>query len=121
MATQSEVKKYVENQFEVEFDGDFAIMGFDLGEGRSQKVIVLVTEDLLVTSSPFASTSSINDSQALAKATSIAPIWKTDEYYATAKSRTLDGLDPEEITSQLALTCYTADALEKEFGLTDEF
>ena len=121
MATQSEVKKYIENQFEVEFDEDAAAIRFDLGQGRSQLVIVLVSEEFLVTSSPFAKTSSIDDSQALAKATSIAPIWKMDDYYATAKSRTLDGLDPEEITSQLALTCYTADALEKEFGLTDEF
>lgn len=121
MASQSEIKSYLTNQYEAEFDGNAASIRFDLGEGRSQLLIVLVSEDFLVTSSPFARTSSINDSQALAKATSIAPIWKTDDFYMTAKSRTLGGLDPEEIESQMQMTCYAADALEQEFGLADEF
>lgn len=111
---------YLKSEYEAEFDGNVTSFRFDLGGDRSQAIVVMVTEDLLVTSSPFAKTNSINDSQALAKAHAIAPVWKTDDYYMTSKSRTLDGLDPGEITSQMALTCYTADALEKEFGLADE-
>lgn len=120
MASQSEIKSYLTSQFEAEFDGDTAGFRFDLGEGRSQMLVVAVSETFLVTSSPFARTSSINDSQALAKATAIAPIWKSDDFYMTSKSRTLGGLDPEEIVSQFQMTCYAADALEQEFGLADE-
>lgn len=122
MATQQEVLSYIKSNFNHSDLGDSVItMRFDVGNDRSQMVIVHVMESLIATASPFARVGQITDSQALDASTIMAPVSRTEEFYVTSKSMALETIDAEEIHSILALTCIMADQLEKHFGLEDEF
>jgi hypothetical protein len=122
LATQNEVISFIKSNYTVnQFEENIFGLRFDLGNDRSQMVIVTVVEGMIATSSPFARIGQITDSQALAESSILAPICKFGEFYVTSKSMMLETIDPQEITSIMAITCYAADGLEKKFGHTDEF
>ena len=121
MATQNEIKNFIASTYNVEFNENTAVINFNVGEGRSQRVLVGVFDLVLSAFSPFAKVGQISDADALSISSAVTPIAKVDEFYGHAAMSPLDNLQPDEVTTLIELVTQFADESEKELGLGDDF
>mgnify|MGYP000754046062 CR=1 FL=1 len=119
MSTKAEIENYLKSEYGMEQDGGVLVGRYETDGGRSQVVMAELTDDNVMFASPFARSSSISAEQVFAKAN--FPVMMIGDLYVTARIFPLANLQAEEVSFMLAATTLTADYLEQDLGLGDEF
>lgn len=122
MATKNEVIQYLKSTYpDIVQDGEMYTIKFNVGDGRTQAVLILVLDSFIVAASAFARVGQITDSQALDASSLGHPVTKLDGLYVTTRSMAIQDIDPAEITFVIELTTTAADEIEKSLGLGDNW
>jgi hypothetical protein len=120
MATQNEVIQYLKTNYsQLTQDGELYGLRFDAGDGRTQNVVIQVTEKFLLAASAFATTDQITDSQAIGVSSIATPVCKVGNFFMVSNAMMIQDIDPSEIHFVVELTTLRADDLEKSLGLGD--
>jgi hypothetical protein len=123
VATQAEVKQFIESNFDHEVLGSGLYkMIFNGDDGRSQLVFAAVNESNIQIHSPFATVEDVTPKQALtANADYSMGIQLMGEYYVVKHFVGIDDVDASEIKEGLSLVCLIADELEQKLIGGDKF
>jgi hypothetical protein len=122
MATQAEVKKYIEDNYQCEVfdDGSYKLI-FTGDDGRSQLLFVLLNEGNIQMSSPFASAEDVTPKQALvANAKYSMGMQLIGDHYVIKHFVPIEDVDASEIKEGFSLVCAIADQLEESLVGTDK-
>jgi hypothetical protein len=123
MATESEIKKFIEKNynFEVLDSGAYKIV-MDGDDGRSQLVFVEVGDTWFNAFSPFADMDDVTPKQALlANAEYILGMQILGNMYCVKYAVLIADLDESEVVFGIQYTVGIADQLEKELVGGDKF
>jgi len=122
LATKNEVIQYLKTTYQdISQSGDMYTVNFNVGEGRTQAVLILVSDSFIVAASAFARVGQITDSQALDASSLATPVTKLDGLYVTTRSMSIQDIDPSEMMFIIELTTTAADGIEKSLGLGDNW
>lgn len=120
MATQNEVIQYLKTNYsELTQDGELYSLRFASGDGRTQNVVIQVTEKFLLAASAFATTDQLTDSQAIGVSNISTPVCKVGNFFMLSNVMMIQDIDPSEIHFVIEVTTLRADDLEKSLGLGD--
>lgn len=121
MATQAEVKTFIEANFNVEeLENDLLKFTFEAGDSdRSQLVFAFIGPVWLESYSPFATTDQINAAQAINANDSVFGVGTIFDFYCLKQATAIENIDPNEIESALLGLAGSADTIEKKLGLGD--
>jgi hypothetical protein len=120
MATQNEVIQYLKTNYpELTQDGELYSLRFASGDGRTQNVVIQVTEKFLLAASAFATTDQLTDSQAIGVSNIATPVCKVGNFFMVSNVMMIQDIDPSEIQFVIEVTTLRADDLEKSLGLGD--
>jgi len=122
MATVEEIRGFIEETYSVKWEEGSSLVSinFDLGNGRSQLVMVGVIGKALVAASPFAKISDISADQALSISNTHKPVTLLgDSYYGHSSAFPLENLQPDEVLHVIEFITQIADDSERELGLGD--
>lgn len=123
MPTKNEIISYLKAEHNMaENEGGSLVANYDLGNGRSQAVLVAFSgdsgeEDIMVMS-PFAKMGQVSAEKVLS--TTALPIMSSEEFYLSARVFPVANLQPEEVDYLLSIVTFHADHMEKELGLGDD-
>lgn len=122
MATQKEIINFIKKNLNPEEVGDsFFKLVYDVGNGRTQMLHVLVLELGMVVSSPFADTEDVTAKQALnAAKESVLGVGIIGDYYVVRTFVPIADLDESEIHTNFDLVTAIADELEEALGGRDD-
>ena len=125
MAEWAKVEQYIKKKYVVaEQDGNWLFLNFDLGKGRSQRVMVTTAGGLIQFLSPFATLTEVDINEVLAvmRAESILlGITGVDDMLLVTHSQLLTTADEEEIDFGIGLVTESADLLEARLSRQDRF
>lgn len=125
MATWAKVENFIKQKYVVaEQDGKWLFLDFELDDGRTQRVMVTTTGDLIQFLSPFASLAEVDITQVLSAMRAAAiPLGITgvDDLLLVTHSQLLDTADEEEIHLGIRLVTEVADLLEGQLSSQDRF
>ena len=123
MATQAEVTGYIKKNLNYEEVGDSLFkLVYDLGNDRTQLLVVYVGEFGMNVSSPFATTEDVTPKQALNAAKDYGlGIGISGEFYEVKAFVLLADLDESEIHTSFDLVTSIADELEEALVGGDSF
>ena len=122
MATVEEIKGFIEETYSVKWEEGSSLVSinFDLGNDRSQLVMIGVMGKALTAASPFAKISDISAEQALSISNTYKPVTLLgDAFYGHSSAFPMENLQPEEVVHMIELVALVADDSEKELGLGD--
>jgi hypothetical protein len=123
MATQNEVINFIKKNLNSEEVGDSLFkLVYDLGNGRTQMLVVYVGEFGMNVSSPFATTEDVTPKQALNAAKDYGlGIGISGDYYEVKAFVLIADLDESEIHTSFDLVTGIADELEEALVGGDAF
>ena len=121
MATWTEVKQYVFQNYKVEQDNGQSLMVNLSGGGRSQLVFLMNINDLIVFNSPVAKVGEVPPGKVLTSAPLFGVV-QSDDYYSLRHVVLLSTLDTAELDLAILEFGQAADSLEAELsGGGDQF
>jgi hypothetical protein len=126
MATRGDVLSILKKKIaSIEELGDTGIFRFewDLGQSRSQVVMLNMAENYMHIISPFAFEKDITADKAIAANDSVWGLYKLNilSVYCLSHVVLLENADLNEIFEPLAAVAIAADEIERRLGLGDQF
>ena len=125
MAEWASVERYIRSNYIVaNQEGTWINLNFDLGDGRSQSMMVTRAGSLIQFISPFASRDSVAMDQVFAvmrEESLLLGITSVDGLLLVTHSQLLETADEEEIDMGINLVVETADILERRLSPMDRF
>ena len=120
MSTKSELENYLKSEFGmVSEDGTIFVADYNLGNGRSQRAMAILDEDQLIVASPFAREGQVTADKIFD--TAGLPVMKFGDLYCSARVFPMANLQTDEVDFMISVTTISADNLERELGLGDDF
>ncbi len=125
MAEWASVEHYIKSNYIVgNQEGTWINLAFDLGNGRSQAVMVTRAGSLVQFISPFASRDAVSMDQVFAvmrEETVLLGITSSIGILLVTHSQLLATADEEEIDMGISLVVHTADTLAQRLSAIDRF
>ena len=125
MGNWNDVKNYIKANFTgINEDGNSLIFGFDLGNGRTQSVIVQGDDAAIEIMSGIGPVDRIDANRMFQVANeNPAPggLWKNGEIYTWNATMSTGSIQGPDLQTFILLVVEAADALEQGLGLGDNF
>jgi hypothetical protein len=125
MAEWANVERYIKNNYIVSSqEGTWINLAFDLGNGRSQSMMVTRAGGLIQFISPFATIDTVSIDQvfsAMREESVLLGITSVDGLLLVTHSQLLETTDEEEIDMGIGLVVETADILERRLSVADQY
>jgi hypothetical protein len=125
MAEWASIEKYIHSTYRVASqEGTWMTLHFDVGESRSQTIMVARAGNLIQFVSPFANRDEVSMDRVFAvlrEEAIVLGITAVDRLLLVTHSQLLDTADEEEINAGIELVLGAADALESRLSAVDRF
>jgi hypothetical protein len=125
MAEWANVERYIKSNYIVSSqEGTWINLAFDLGNGRSQSMMVTRAGGLIQFISPFATLDAVSIVQvfaAMREESVLLGITSVDGLLLVTHSQLLETTDEEEIDMGIGLVVETADILERRLSGADQY
>jgi hypothetical protein len=125
MAEWGSIENYLKRHYKVASqEGTWMRLNFDMGEGRSQSIMVTRAGQLIQFVSPFATLDTVTMGDVFAAMRELAivlGITSVDGMLLVTHSQLLETADEEEIDAGIQLVLQAADLLEQRLSPYDRF